>query len=132
MLAQQIQQRAFQRRLDMHGGAQVEGLQAAPAGIAVGETAAHLAENIVPGAQTGADHQVAAVFQGLADFLAARHFAHAGIAGAVGQDHQIAGEIGAMRARQVQQHAVLSGHRNDFHIRDARRAGDLSDMVILR
>ena len=71
MLAQQIQQGAFQRRLDMHGGAQVEGLKPAPAGIAVSETPPHPAQHIVPGAQTNADHQVAAVFQGLADFLAA-------------------------------------------------------------
>jgi hypothetical protein len=54
----------------MHGDAQVEGLQATAAGVAVGEGLAHLIEDLLVGADRAADHQAAGVFQGLADALA--------------------------------------------------------------
>jgi hypothetical protein len=57
-----------------------------------------------------AHHQRARVFQRLADLLAARHLAHAGAAGAVGQDQQVAREEGARARREVEQHAVAAGH----------------------
>ena len=107
----------------MDRGAQVEGLQSAPAGIPVGESASHGIENVVVGADRTAHDQVAGIFQRLADLLAAGNFAHAGMAGVVVQDHEIAGEKWRMGAAQIEQHAVLSGHGDDLHLGDDRRCG---------
>ncbi len=92
MLAQQVEQRRFDGRHGVDGGAQVEGLQAAAAGVAVGELRAHGGENVVAGAERLADDQLAGVFQRLADLLAAGHFADAGVAGTVGENDEVAGE----------------------------------------
>jgi hypothetical protein len=56
-----------------------------------------------------ADDQRRGILQRLADLLAARHFADAGAAGAVGEDQQVAREERAVRAAQVEQHAVAAG-----------------------
>ncbi len=48
-------------------------------------------------------------------------FADAGVSGAVGQQNQHAGEIAAVRAGNIQQHAVITGDRNDLHIRNNGR-----------
>ena len=77
------------RRLDgrdgMDGGAQVEGLQAAAAGVAVGEARCIALQHRLQLADRLADDQLARVLQRLADLLAARHLADAGVAGAVGE-----------------------------------------------
>ena len=61
------------------------------------------------------DHQRPRVFERLPDAFAAGHFAHAGMAGAVFQQDDVAGEERAMRAAQIEQHAVMPGDRNDLH-----------------
>ena len=57
----------------------------------------------------------------LADFFAARHFADAGVACFVGQDREVARKVRAVRAAQVEQHAVFAGNWNNAHGNDARR-----------
>jgi hypothetical protein len=47
VLAEQVEQRRLDRGDDVDGGAQVEGLQAAAAGIAVGEALAHRAQHVL-------------------------------------------------------------------------------------
>ena len=69
-----------------------------------------------------ADDQRPRIFQGLADAFAARHLAHAGMAGTVFQDDDIAGEERAMRAAEIEQHAVVARDRDHEHLRDHRRA----------
>ncbi len=64
--------------------------------------------------------RAAGVFQGLANALAARHFTDAGVAGVVLEDHDVAGEKRAVGAAQVEQHAVVAGHRNNLHAGDDR------------
>ena len=117
-LAQQVEQRGFDGRDRVDGHAQVEGLQAAPAAVAPGEGAAHAVENGVVPADGLADDEVARVFQRLPDLLAAGHFAHAGVAGAVGQDQQIAREERAVGAAQVHQHAVVARDGDHAHAGD--------------
>ena len=112
VLAEQVEQGRFDGGHRMDGGAQVEGLQAAPAAVAVGKGLVHLLQHALVRADGLADHQRCRVFQRLADLLAAGHFAHAGAAGRIGEHQQVAGEEGAVRAAQVEQHAVAAGHRN--------------------
>jgi hypothetical protein len=50
----------------------------------------------------------------------ARNFAHAGMAGIVFDNDNIAGEEWRMRAAQVHQHAVMARNRNDLHGGDDR------------
>ncbi|MDT4825888.1 hypothetical protein FQZ97_591830 [compost metagenome] len=110
VLAEQVEQCRFQRGDGVDSDAQIEGLQAAAAGIAAGEGGAHAVQDGLVLADGLANQQRAGVFQRPADAFATRHFAHAGVAGAVAQDHDIAREVRAMGARQVHQHAVVPGH----------------------
>jgi hypothetical protein len=113
VLAQQVQHRRLDGGHGVDGGAQVEGLQAAAAAVAVGEGLLHALQHVQALAQRLAHHMGRGVFQGLADFLAAGHLAQAGAARAVAQDQQVAGEEGGVGAAQVEQHAVAAGHGND-------------------
>jgi len=122
VLAEQVEQRGLQRGDGVNGDAQVEGLQAAAAGVTVGEGAAHLAEQRVVLADRFADQQGAGIVEGLADGFAARHFADADVAGAVLEDEDVAGEPGPMGAAEVHQHAVLPGDGHDGEFGDAGRA----------
>ena len=84
MLAEQVEQRRFDRGHRVDGRAQVEGLQAAAAGVAVGELLLHRAAAMPCSvADRLADHERPRVLERLPDLLAARHFADAGVAGAV-------------------------------------------------
>ena len=120
-LSQQIEQGAFHSGDGMDGTAQIECLQATALAVAGSKGLAHAVEQGVPLSQRAADQQGARVFQGLADFFAARHFTDAGVATAVGQQNEIAGEKGCMGAAQVEQHAVAPGHRDDAHGADGGR-----------
>jgi hypothetical protein len=127
VLAEQVEQCRFQRRHRMDGGAQVEGLLAAAAGVAVGEALLHRAQHRVDVAHALPHHQAGGVLQRLADLLAAGHLAHAGAAGAVGQHDQVAGEVRPVRAGQVEQHAVAARHGDRLQADDGggvtRRGG---------
>ena len=66
------------------------------------------------------DHQAASIFQGLANALAAGHFAHAGVAAAVLEDDDIAREVRPVGAAEVQQHAVVAGDGDDLEMSNDR------------
>jgi hypothetical protein len=66
----------------------------------------------------GADDQRHQPFQGLQDAVRAGHLAHAGMPGAVFEQHQDAGEMRCVGAAQVEQHAVAPGNGNDLHACD--------------
>ncbi len=76
----------------MNGDALIEGLQPAPAGVAIGEAVAHGVEYVVVGADAPADDQWPRVLQCLPYPFAARDLAEAGMPGIVAQDHHVAGE----------------------------------------
>jgi len=121
-LAQQVEQSTFNRRHGVDGHPQVKGLIPAPAVVQAGKAFAQAVEQAVPVANGTALDQAARRLQGAADFFPTRHLAHTGASRAVCQDHQIAGEKGAVRTAQVEQHAVVPGHGNDTHVFDHRRA----------
>ena len=58
----------------------------------------------------------------LADAIATRHLAHTRATGIVAQDDNVAGKQRAVRATQVEQHAVFPGNRDNQHLRDDRCA----------
>ena len=121
VLAQQVEQGRFDRGDSVDRGAQVEGLLAAAAGVAVGEAGAHLVEDGLQVADGAALDQRTRILQRLADLLAAGHLAQAGVARVVGDDDDVASEKGRMRAREVQQHAVPPRDGDDTHLLDDGR-----------
>ena len=120
---QQIEQCGFHRRDRMHRRAHVEGLLAATTGIAVGKGLLHALEHRQMLSQRLTDDQFTGVFDGLSDRLAAWHLADAGVAQAVGDQHQVAGEERRVRAAEVEQHAVAPRHGDDAQAGDHRCGG---------
>src|SRR3990167_773813 len=108
----------------MDGDAQVEGLQAAPARVAVGEGLAHLVEQAVEAADGLAHQQGAGIFQGLADGFATGNLADADAPGIVLENENIAGKEWAVGTTQIEQHAVVAGNRNHLQLSDNRRTGE--------
>ena len=96
----------------MDGRAQVKGLQTPATGIPVSKLLLHALQHPLVGANRLAHHQLAGVFQRLANLLAAGHLAHPGVAGAVLEHNQIAGEERRVGTAQVHQHAVAARHGN--------------------
>lgn len=80
MLAEQVEQGGFQRGDDVDGGAQVEGLRTASAGVAIGEGPSHIAEQILVQPDRLADNPCPGLFQRLPNGFAAGDFADAGVA----------------------------------------------------
>ncbi|MNN26055.1 hypothetical protein D3C81_1395500 [compost metagenome] len=113
VLAEQVEHCRLDRRHGMDRDAQIEGLQAAATGVPVRKRRTHLVQHGLVLADRLAHHQRTCILQRLADALPARHLAHAGIAGAVLEDHDIAGEVRAVGAGQVHQHAVMARHGHD-------------------
>ncbi len=122
MLAKQIEQRRLQCGDGMHGDTQVEGLQAAACRVAVGERLPGAVEHAVVVADGVPEHQGSRIFKGLTNGFAARHFAHADMAGAVPENQDVAGKPGTVGTAQVEQHAVLPGDRNHLQVGNHRGA----------
>ena len=118
VLAQQVEQGAFHGRDGVDGRAQVKGLLAPAAAVAVGKLLAHGLQHSVVMANRLTFDQGAGVFQRLADFFAAGHFAQACVARRVGQDDDVAGEKRAVGTTEVHQHAVMACHGNHLHAGD--------------
>ena len=118
MLAQQVKHRRFDPGHYVNCGTQIEGLQTASTGVAVGESIAHGGQHVFVFTQRLTDHQRDRVLQGGADFLSAGDFTDAGMAGIIFDHHDIAREERGVRAAQVHQHAVVARDRNDLHRRN--------------
>jgi len=120
VLAQQVQHGGFHRGDRVDGGAQVKGLQATAASVTVCKLGAHSVHHGLHITDRLPHHQGSGIFDGRANFFAARHFTNARLARAVREDHDVAREKRAVCARQVHEHAVMSCHRNHFEVGDAR------------
>ena len=118
VLAEQVEQRGLDRRDRVDRRAQIERLLAAAAAVAVGEGLLHRLQHPLV-----RDDQRRGILQRAADLLAAGHLADAGAAGVVGEQQQVAREEGAVRAAQVEQHAVAAGDRDHAQLGDPRRRG---------
>ena len=92
-------------------------------GTTAAQRAADAVESGVEVAKLGADDERADAFQRLADGLTAGDFGDAGAGGVVLQNDDDAGEERAMRSREVQQHAVMAGDRDDLHFGDGGGGG---------
>src|SRR3954453_7078864 len=105
----------------MDRGPQIKRLPTPPAGITVGKLLSHLPEEVVIISETFIHEEGLRVFQRLANTLASRDFAHAGVSCTVFEKDQIAREERTMRSAQVQKHAVTPGYGDNQHFRNARR-----------
>jgi hypothetical protein len=101
---------------------QVEGLEPASAGVAIGKTRTHVVQNALITADRASDDELARILERLTDLLTPGHFADAGVTRAVSWDQDVAREVRTVRAAQVHEHAVVAGNRNHAHRRDDRRA----------
>jgi hypothetical protein len=101
----------------------VECLQAAAARVERAEPVAHRAEHGGVCTHGLSHHERRGRDERFADTLAARHFADARVPGTVLEQDQIAREEGRVRPAQVEQHAVVTRHRDDLHPGHNRRAG---------
>ena len=131
VLAQQVQQRRFDSGHHVNGGAQVKGLQAAAAGVTVGELIAHRTEHVFILAQRFAHHQRNGILQSLANFFAPRNFTDAGMAGVIFDNHDIAGEVRSVGPAQIHQHTVMAGNRDHLHGGDNGRGRESRHSIIL-
>ena len=120
-LAVQVEQRRLQRGDGVDGGAQVEGLQPAAAGVAVGEPVGDLAQQAPEAGHRLADEQVGGVLDRLPDRLPAGDLAEAGAAVGVGEDRDVAGELRTVGAGEVEQHRVVPGDGHDLDGLDGDR-----------
>ena len=123
VLTEQVEQCGFEAGDRVNSDAQVEGLQAAAAGIAVGKGLTDLIEHLLIRADRAADDQAACVFQRLANALATGYFTDTGVAGVILENDDVAGKKRPVGAAQIKQHAVVAGHRNDLHVSDDRGFG---------
>jgi hypothetical protein len=119
-VAKQIEQCRFDAGDGVNGDAQIEGLQAAAAGIPIRELPADAFQHRAMRADALAHDERLSIFQRLANALAAGYFPNPDVSGVVRQDHDVASEVGAVRAAEVQQHAVFTGDGNHLHRDDAR------------
>jgi hypothetical protein len=109
MLTEQVQQCAFQGGDGVDGGALIVGLPAATMRVEVCVGRGDGAEQAGELSDRPAQQQFAGGLDGTADRFAARGFSDADVAGAVGEDRDGAGEERAVRAAEVEQHAVVPG-----------------------
>ena len=112
MLAEQIEQCAFEAGDGMDGGAQIESLGAATDGVAVGEAALDRREQLARVADRSPGEKRLRFDDHLLDRGAAGHLADADVARRIADDDEVAREEGRVRAAQVEQHAVVSGDGN--------------------
>src|SRR2546427_7928702 len=116
----------------MHGNAQIEGLQAAPTRVAPGQGLLQVLQQLEVVAHGLADEQRLAVLQRLAYAFAARHLAHTGVARAVVDEHDVAREVGRMRAAEVHEHAVAAGkNRSEEHTSELQSQSNLVCRLLL-
>src|SRR5260370_36832427 len=113
----------------MHRGSLIKRLPTTPPGVPILEPFSHGVQNGVVGTEVASDDQVAGFFENLTDSLSSGNLAHARMAGAIGKNRDIAGEVGRVCAAQVQQHAVVTRHRNDAHGRYPWRVPVTPDRV---
>jgi len=98
----------------MDGGAEVKGLQTTTTGIPGRVLLADVAQHVPVVADGRAQDQLEGVVDGVSDLLAAGHLADAGVPVRVGQYDDVSSEVRAVRAGEVQLHAVAAGDRVDL------------------
>ena len=95
----------------MNGGAQVECLQAAAGGVAVGEGGTDPVEDAAVVGDARPGHDRCALLQGGGDLLSARNLAGADVSLGVFEHQYVSREIGCVGTAEIQFHGVVSGDR---------------------
>src|SRR5215472_6881915 len=90
----------------------VKSLEAAPFGVAIGETVFHLVENSLMRCDSFAFNEGSALLKYPSYLLAAWDLAHSDVPCAVRDDDEISREVRSMSAAEVQQHRISSGDWN--------------------
>ena len=98
VLAEQVEQSGLERRHGVNRDTQVECLEASPRRIAVREAASHIVQDAVIAADRLTDDELTRVVECLPNLVAARYFAHSGIARTIFEDDDVAGKEWAVRA----------------------------------
>ena len=125
-LAKQIEHGRFDGGHRMNGYALIEGLLSAPCRVAIGKSLPDCIKNRIAVGDLLPDDKRRRLFEQAANFFSSGNFSGAYVAGLVGKQKQVAREVRAMRAAEVEQHAVLACYGNDPHGGQARRlAGDV-------
>jgi hypothetical protein len=104
----------------MYGDSQIERLQSAAALVSIREGTTHPVEDVTVSPDALADDQRLGFHQRLVDAFAAGHLPCPRASGAIGENDNVASEERAMRAAEIEQHAVLTGDRYDSHRSDDR------------
>ena len=87
---------------------------------ALGLVNVHLLDHFIQSRNFLAQNHRNSIDKRLINHISARRFTNAGMPGVIGEYHNIAGEICVMCPTNIKQHAVMPGHRNDFHISNNR------------
>ena len=96
----------------------IEGLQPAAFAVAIRELHPHRIQNRVVCSQRLPHDERLRLFEHATNLLTAGNLADTGVASIVGEQNNIAREERSVRAAQVEQHAVISGHGNHAHAGD--------------
>ena len=116
----EVEQRSLNRGDSVYRGPQIEGLLAAPGGVAMGEAMTDAGKDLLIGADGLTDDFPTGLFQDLANSFSSGNLAGAGVACIVRYEYDIAGEKGCVGSAEVEQHAVAAGDRDNPHSGDAR------------
>ena len=119
-LPQEVQQGGLDGRHDVDHDAQVIGLLATPAGVAIGESRADGTQHIVHLGDRAAEYEFPGFFQGFANGLPAGDFADAYLTVTILQDHEVADKDGMVPATEIEQKAVVPRNGDHFHVFDDR------------
>jgi hypothetical protein len=85
------------------------------AAVAVRESLADAVQNAAVHTDALTHDERLRVFQSLLDARTGRYLAHPAVPGIVREDDDDAREMRPVRSAEIQQHAVVSGDRNDLH-----------------
>jgi hypothetical protein len=101
-LAEQVQQRRFERCHHVNADALIEGLLAAPSGVALRKVSGYMTQHLPICANALAQDVRLGVFQRPTDELASRYFADSLPASIVSQNDDVAREVRSVCATEVQ------------------------------
>ena len=120
VLAQDVEQRRLDGSLDVHGGAQVEGLVTTAARVERGVLVVDGLHDVLIVADGLANDERLDLVQDLDDLVVAGNLAHALDTLGVREDHDAARKERRVGAGEVEKHAVVTSDRIDFHLLNGR------------
>ena len=127
----QVQQGRLDRGNRVDSCAQVARLEPAPTGVAISERGGDDAQETAETRYRLALQQPACFLDGGADRLPSGNLAQPGTAVGIGDNDDVAGEERPVRTREVEQHRVVPGNRDNLDDGDGWLGGHASSPVAL-